>query len=105
MSDLHGPTRGGRRQAAEEQQQQQQRRHVSDTQQQFRKAGIMFDLVTGLLRIMEFIAVHMPEVRCAGQCRTVCSVHPALPRGVGGKACAFEGQGVVRTMWGTTHSP
>ena len=40
---------------------QRGRRHVSEVQQQHRRASIMFDLAMGLLRLLEFMAVRQPS--------------------------------------------
>lgn len=37
------------------------RRHITEQQQQYRKAGIVFELVVGLLRLMEFTTTHLAE--------------------------------------------
>ncbi|GLC37744.1 hypothetical protein PLESTM_000643800 [Pleodorina starrii] len=42
------------------------RRNLTEQQQQFRKAGIMFDIVAGLLRLLEFCASRLPEAFTSG---------------------------------------
>ncbi|KXZ52881.1 hypothetical protein GPECTOR_8g261 [Gonium pectorale] len=54
------------------------RRHIQEQQQQFRKAAIMFELVTGLLRLLEFAACRLPEAFLGSGAQTSLNLNRLL---------------------------
>ncbi|GIL47203.1 hypothetical protein Vafri_4076 [Volvox africanus] len=54
------------------------RRHITEQQQQFRKAGIMFELVAGLLRLLEFATSNIPEAFLAAGPHAVLNLNRLL---------------------------
>ncbi|GLI58788.1 hypothetical protein VaNZ11_000546 [Volvox africanus] len=54
------------------------RRHITEQQQQFRKAGIMFELVSELLRLLEFATNNIPEAFLAAGPHAVLNLNRLL---------------------------